>query len=245
MKPDKKEILQAIFEVYEEWTDNKKFACQKGCAACCTQNVTMTAVEGELLLQHIREHKLEKWFADRLQNGNREITKRPVMTHNAFARNCLKGVETSMGDPPRQQKACLFLAEDNSCKVYGARPFGCRCFSSLEDCRTSGIAKQPDELLAINTVTMQVIEHLGQKEFWGNIYDVLLALCSLTGNNDIAGLFHKKSQLTAANTRLLRAEPLPGFLIMPEEQENVGEYLEALFKKEIQGKSLEHILNNK
>lgn len=243
-KPYKKEILQAIFDVYEEWTYNKEFACEKGCAACCTQNVTMTAVEGELLLQHVREHELGKWFADSLQNCNGENTEQPILTHNAFARNCLQGVETDMGGPPLLQKACLFLAEDNSCKVYEARPFGCRCFFSLEDCRSSGTAKQPDELLGINTVTMQIVEHLGQKEFWGNIYDILLALCGLTENTDIAGLFQEKGQLAAANTRLLKAEPLPGFLIMPEEQENVGGYLEALFKKKIEGKSLENILNN-
>jgi len=245
MKPDKKEILQAIFSMYEEWTSNKEFACEKGCAACCTQNVTITAVEGELLLHHVREHKLEKWLADSLQDWNGKKAKKPAMTHNAFARNCLQGVETDMGAPPLQQKVCLFLGEDNSCRVYEARPFGCRCFFSLEDCRTSGTAKQPDELLGINTVTMQIIEHLGQKEFWGNIYDILIALCDLTENTDVAGLFHEKDQLAAAHTRLLKAEPLPGFLTMPEEQKSVGRYLETLFKKKIQGKSLEDILNNK
>lgn len=245
IKPDKKEILLTIFDVYEEWTNNKEFACEKGCAACCTQNVTMTAVEGELLLRHIREHELEKWLTSRLQNRNGGETREPAMTHNAFARNCLQGVETDMNGPPTQQKACLFLEEVNSCKVYEARPFGCRCFFSLEDCRISGTAKQPEELLGINTVTMQIIEHLGQKEFWGNIYDILLALCGLTENKDLARLFHDKDQFATANTRLLKAEPLPGFLIMPEEQENVGRYLEALFKKKIEGKSLEDILNNK
>jgi Fe-S-cluster containining protein len=244
-KPNKKEILQTIFSVYEEWTFNKEFACEKGCAACCTQNVTMTAVEGEFLLQHVREHELDKWFADSLWNSDVENTNQPILTHNAFARNCLQGIETNTDPPPLQQKPCLFLAEDNSCKVYEARPFGCRCFFSLEDCRTSGTSKQPDELLGINTVTMQIIEHLGQKEFWGNIYDILLALCCLTENKDLAELFQEKNQLDAATTRLLKAEPLPGFLIMPEEQENVGSYLEALFKKKIQGRSLEDILNNK
>jgi Fe-S-cluster containining protein len=244
-KPNKKEILQAIFGVYEEWTFNKEFACEKCCAACCTQNVTMTAVEGELLLQHVREHKLQKWFTNSLQNCNGENTKQPILTHNTFAKNCLQGIETDMGEPPLQQKPCLFLAEDNSCRIYEARPFGCRCFFSLADCRTSGTAKQPDELLGINTVTMQIIEHLGQKEFWGNIYDILLALCGLTENKDLAELFQEKDQLAAANTRLLKAEPLPGFLIIPEEQEDVSCYLETLFNKKIQGRSLEDILNNK
>ena len=61
----------------------------------------------------------------------------------------------------------------------------------------------------------------------------------------IAELFQEKDQLAAANTRLLKAEPLPGFLIIPEEQEDVSCYLETLFNKKIQGRSLEDILNNK
>ena len=92
---------------------------------------------------------------------------------------------------------------------------------------------------------MQVIEHLGQKEFWGNIYDVLLVLCSLGANADIGQFFSDKMKLNGVHTRLLSAEPIPGFLIMPEEREVVSNYLETLFKKEVMGRTIEHILNNK
>ena len=245
--PWQKNILRTIYEVYEEWQGNTASACQKGCAACCSQNVTMTAVEGEVLLEYIREKGLQEWFVNLLQKwqGRKEL--QPLITHNGFARNCLQGVESEIGSSQSQdcQQVCLFLGKGDICLVYQARPFGCRCFSSQTDCRASGAAKQSDELLAINTATMQVIEHLGQKEFWGNIYDVLLVLCSLGANADIGQFFSDKMKLNGVHTRLLSAEPIPGFLIMPEEREVVSNYLETLFKKEVMGRTIEHILNNK
>lgn len=244
MKPDKKEILIGILEVYETWVDQQNFACVKGCASCCTQNVTMTAVEGEFLLEHIRDLKMQEWFAESFQLWTGEEATIPSVTHNTFAGNCLQGIETESPEGQLHNKPCPFLTQ-NTCMVYQARPFGCRCFASLKDCRKTGSAEQSDELIAINTVTMQIIEHLGQKEFWGNMYDVLLALCALPENKDIGQLFIDTGPLSKAQTRLLKAEQVPGFLIMPEEQERVGRFLDVLFNKTIQGKTVEDILNNK
>jgi hypothetical protein len=91
---------------------------------------------------------------------------------------------------------------------------------------------------------MQVIEHLGQKEFWGNIYDVLLSLCELHENNDISALFQNLEIMRQAKTRLLMAEPIPGLIIMPSEQAAVEKYLNTLFQEKIGVNSLEEILNN-
>ncbi|MBC8318185.1 MAG: YkgJ family cysteine cluster protein [Desulfobulbaceae bacterium] len=244
MSHDRKEILEGILEVYETWAEDQTFACEKGCASCCTQNVTMTAVEGEFLLNYIIEIGKQKWFAEKLQLWNGKEGNIPSVTHNTFAGNCLQGIETETPEHESQEEPCPFL-EKNICTIYQARPFGCRCFASRTDCRKTGSAEQSDELVAINTVTMQVIEHLGQKEFWGNIYDVLLALCALPENRDIGQFLTDTDTLSRAQRRVLTAKPVPGFLIMPEEQERVGRFLNLLFNKEIQGKTIENILNNK
>ena len=61
MLPLKEDILQNIYEAFAEWSAGFSFACTKNCAACCTQNVTMTAVEGEAIHRLIRENGYESW----------------------------------------------------------------------------------------------------------------------------------------------------------------------------------------
>lgn len=244
MRPSKKEILLRIYGVYETWSSGYSIACQKGCAACCTQNVTMTATEGEIIIEYVKETNKQHWFVTCLKN--RDITQavKPGASTNAFARNCFGGIDTHHEEASSQRIPCTFLLPDNTCGIYPVRPFGCRCFASLGNCSTHGEASQPEDFIAINTVTMQVIEHLGQKEFWGNIYDVLLSLCELHENNDISALFHNHEIMRQAKTRLLMAEPIPGFIVMPSEQAAVEKYLNTLFQEKIGVNSLEEILNN-
>lgn len=54
MIPMKEEVLLRIYAAFEEWVD-EDLACKKGCATCCTQNVMITAVEGEVIHRFIRE----------------------------------------------------------------------------------------------------------------------------------------------------------------------------------------------
>ena len=51
----KKELLHAVYGVYSRWVERFPLACQKGCAACCTQSVTMTSLEGEEVLGFVKE----------------------------------------------------------------------------------------------------------------------------------------------------------------------------------------------
>ncbi|MDP3695988.1 MAG: hypothetical protein Q8R42_07740, partial [Desulfocapsaceae bacterium] len=89
MLPLKEDILRSIYDAFAEWSAGFSFVCSKNCAACCTQNVTMTAVEGEVIHRLIRENGHEGWLAEKLQAKGETV--RPWMTTNDFAGACLQG----------------------------------------------------------------------------------------------------------------------------------------------------------
>ncbi len=238
----KKEILKTIYEKYSNWVNGHAFACQKGCSHCCTQSVNMTALEGEYIYDFIRAESKQQWFAKCL-SAEREVT-RQEMTTNAFARLCLEEREIPEREERPLRGKCPFLEEDK-CGIYPARPLGCRSFASIKKCIKGGEAELPESVLVVNTVTMQLVEHLGQKEYWGNMLDVLMAMTDLPKNADLEKFVEAKGQVMTAQARLLKAEPLPGFLLMAEEQEMVDKYLQTIFTAMVGEKSIEQILNNR
>ncbi len=185
MLPLKEDILQIIYEAFAEWSAGFSFACTRGCAACCTQNVTMTAVEGEVVHRLIRENDREGWLAGKLQAKGK--TERPRMTTNDFAGACLGKGEDVQSEQSGNMSPCPFL-EHGCCQIYEVRPFSCRCFASKQRCLAGTSALLPEYYLSASTAVMQIIEHLGQGEYWGNMLDVLSALCDLPENRNYATL---------------------------------------------------------
>ncbi len=235
----KEKVLFAIIEEFEHWI-NEDLACSKGCAACCTQNVVITAGEGERILQFIRKNYGKEWFAEKSQK--KAVTRRPELTTNGFAARCLAGEDVepdSYGSVAR----CPFL-ENECCSLYEVRPFSCRCFASTTICSPGVPALIGESYLSASTAVMQLIEHLGQGEFLGNMFDVLLALCALPENRKIAELL-PASMPGMGLANVVKAEPLPGFLLLEEEMGKIGPLLEAIFAHEVEGNSIENILNNK
>lgn len=119
-------IVQHIYAAFEEWAPAETFFCKKGCATCCTQNVTVTAVEGSIILQHIIKNDRQKSFAEKLEEA-KELTP-PPLTTNEYAEACFKGEDVDPGQNDNLTP-CPFL-ENNTCSIYEVRPFGCRCFGS-------------------------------------------------------------------------------------------------------------------
>ncbi len=76
------------------------------------------------------------------------------------------------------EERCPFL-EDGCCSIYDVRPFSCRCFISETVCKPGVPAVIGETYLSASSAVMQIIEHLGQGEYLGNLFDVLLALCDL------------------------------------------------------------------
>lgn len=241
MPPLKEEILQSIYEAFADWSSGFSFACQKNCTACCTQNVIMTAVEGEVIHRLIRQTDGELWFAGKLLKKG--TTGRPQMTTNDFAAACLGRGEDVGSEQVGNMAPCPFL-ENGCCRIYDVRPFACRCFASEQKCLPGMTALAPGYYLSAATAVLQIIEHLGQGEYWGNMLDVLSALCDLPENRRMAALL-PASVGDQSRIQLIKARPLPGFLLLEEEMEQVSPLLEAIFSRKVGGKTVASILNGR
>lgn len=239
----KKQLTECIRAEYQTWYAKQdiKLHCHKGCATCCSVNVKITSVEGELIYDHIREKGLETWFAEKLcleqkSSGLKHTT-------NGLARICLAG-EGEAESEAKTEGVCPFL-EENICQIYETRPFSCRCFMSTIPCDQDSIAEIDQAIVTGATVVMQLLEHVGQREYWGNLQDVLLALSDLPNHKDVRDCFPVASKDMEARARTLCAEPLPGFLLDEEDYDNVKSLLDGIFNRTINGQRVEDILNGK
>ncbi len=237
----KKQLTHMIREEYQDWftAQNVSMKCTKGCATCCSVNVKTTSIEGQIIYDNIKEFGKEQWFAGLLNNVQTGETLK--QTTNGFAASCLAG-QVDAGDEKPGTGSCLFLME-NTCSIYAVRPFSCRCFVSTVFCQTQSTAEVDQLILTASTVVMQLLEHVAQREYWGNLQDVLLALSDLPGYKKVKQGLASRSLETQARSRLLSGQPVPGFLLDDKEYEPVMELLGSIFNKTIDGKRVEDILN--
>ena len=210
----KKELLNSIYAVYSGWIKRFQLACQKGCSACCIQSVTMTTLEGEVILDFVKRNGMEKWLTGKLTQAV-PFKSKPAITMNHFAEACLKHQEIdedSMGN--WDFASCVFL-EENICSIYEVRPFGCRSFGSFAQCATDRAAEITSMHLTVNTVFTQIIEHIcSDGGCCSSMTDILQSLTNRE-NRDV-------------KMYLLPAQPVPGFLLEPHEVKVVKDLLQQL-----------------
>ena len=220
------EMLEALYKAYDSWTKQFQFACCSGCAPCCTQSVTMTTLEGERIIEYLRQSGQLDKFAARLQASRPSM--RPIQTTNQFAASCLAQAEPTENTPEWDFTPCIFL-DNKLCSIYPVRPFGCRSFSSTLDCSVHGTAEVPPVLITVNTVVLQIVEHLNSRgDCWGNMVDIL---CQLL-----------EGEKSAAQAHLLKAQPNPGFLIPQEEMQDVAAFFARINGPNIKGDTLVGLL---
>ena len=188
---------------------------------CCTQHVTMTTLEGRLIMRHlaVTAQKVPSLAAAPATLQSQRYS--PPITTNAFALLCFKGE-----DPPEEQNGqsgmpCRFLS-DNECIIYDARPFGCRCFFSTQPCKKEACAVVEPFLLTVNTVFLQFIEHTDRGGFFGNLNDVLAFLKSAHQ--------HGCQNSSIRSQRLSGNKPIPGLLVPPEHHKRMEPFLVELKK---------------
>ena len=175
---EKLDILGRIYDIYEAFSTRLSVACVRGCAACCTQNVTMTTLEGYRIVEHLISTGQLNLFK-RLHLSAHQECFRPALATNELAALCMQGK-----DPPEEKSdsdrvACPFLS-NNECLIYPERPFGCRSFFSTQRCEAIACAVVDPFLLTVNILFLQFIEHIDAGGFFGNMTDVLLLLESET-----------------------------------------------------------------
>ncbi|MFZ5775185.1 MAG: YkgJ family cysteine cluster protein [Thermodesulfobacteriota bacterium] len=217
------QLLESLEAIHHRWLmrQGQAWACREGCASCCTRSVTATALEARRILAFLAAQE-RPWQGAPAFSGPGNQTEQPLTT-NQLARLCLDGTE-----PPEPSQApwnlapCPFLT-DKHCAIYPVRPLMCRAFVSLTNCAESGEAMVPPMVMSGNTVFLQLVEHLGQGQPWGNLLQLL---------DRLSGLEQSRSG------RLLRGEPLPGFLVAPEEQAMLDAILTDLSHTMLAGMSV-------
>jgi Fe-S-cluster containining protein len=207
--------LVSLYTLYEDAIATTfATACEKGCATCCSVNVTMTSLEARHLLTHpfFTDAQARKIVAD-AGNHPRFI---PSLTINRLAEACLLERHIPEETGIHAAGTCPFLDDSGLCRVYSHRPFACRSMFSTTRCREDGAAEMPPFLYTVNLALCQLIEHLDSDGHTGNMIDML------------AG---ERNQ-TIANT------PLPGFPVPPADRQRLKKFLARLRNYPVEDVSL-------
>lgn len=237
----KQRILKSIYHSFDAWAADLKTACQKGCATCCTQAVTMTEVEGSYIWDYICSNSRPAWLVDRVVPLELPL-QGPLYTINDFALACLNG-EDGESDRATLDQICPFL-ENNNCTIYEARPFSCRSFVSQQTCQPGSSAVIPQYYLSAAIAVSQLIEHLSQNQYWGNMLHILYTILQTNGYAQITSEAGT-SKIAMSQRHLLIAKPLPGFLLSEDDRPIVKPLLNRILSTVINEKTIEQILNGK
>jgi Fe-S-cluster containining protein len=214
--------LEKIYEIYAEFTAPLDLACKKYCAHCCTTSVILTTVEGYKIFKMLEaESNIQR--IDKIRQASFHKRFQPKITTNQLANLCAEGKE-----PPAEEstdwKNCPFL-NDLQCPIYKARPFGCRCLVSRNECGEKGYAEMDEFVLSVNTIILQAIEHLDENGCTGNLIDVLGVLASEKNRQA-----YENNTLKCSTAGLIANQPLKVLMIPPEHRTNMKPILQSLRK---------------
>lgn len=205
--------LREIYRLYENQIENAAIVCRKYCSDCCSTSVTMTRLEGLLVLDAVSK----KIVPDPISGLSGNIFPRfqPRLSTNAYVASCRTATDNPGDDNPGVQTGTCPFLENKACTIYPVRPFGCRCMVSKMKCDEKGVAEIDDYTLTLNTVFLQFIEHLDQNGYFGNMLDVLIYLSS--GNEKIP-----ESCIVISN------HPIPALMVPPAHRGRIADLINTL-----------------
>jgi Putative zinc- or iron-chelating domain len=221
MKSDTRiSLLEHLYALYDAFAGDLHPACRKGCAACCTRNVTLTSLEGRVIHRHLGTMGHPHWQTA-LRDAASQPHFQPRVTLNQLAELCARDqvIPEEVIDP--HCGPCPLLI-DNTCCIYAARPFGCRAMVSTRVCTANGEARMPDFVLTVNNVFLQYIEAIDHEGFSGNLIDVVLHLTS-----DCSG-FVDIRHLGRHAQHLLPNRGIPVLMIPPEHRQHMQRHLQDI-----------------
>jgi Fe-S-cluster containining protein len=212
--------LDKIYTLYDQFAASLDLACKKYCSHCCTTSVTLTTMEGYKIIEALDSRTTAEW-AEKIRRAAAQKHFKPKLTTNRLANLCADGIE-----PPQEEfsesKSCPFLTE-KQCPIYAFRPFGCRCLVSRHDCGKRGYADMDDFVLSVNTLFLQIIEHLDAAGCSGNLLDMLLVMASPENRQAYEG-----HRLECATAGLLANHALKVLMIPPEHRTRMEPILNSL-----------------
>jgi len=166
----KLDILDSIYNIYDEFIKNFKKSCKIGCSECCNCNVTITTLEGYRIFSYLQDNNklrlIESFFEDQKRF-------KPKFTINQLTELYIKGEDISEEDNNPNWGKCPFLSNDR-CKVYEVRPFMCRAQISEHDCKKVGYSLVNPFILTVDNIFLQYIEHIDFEGYFGNLTDILI-----------------------------------------------------------------------
>lgn len=65
----KQKLLHALYDQAAEIYADTKWSCKKGCSSCCTQSVTITTLEGRVILEYLQGREDNERFFPALQKA--------------------------------------------------------------------------------------------------------------------------------------------------------------------------------
>ena len=217
----KLEALKRVYKIYDAFHATLGLACKEKCAHCCTGNVTMTTLEGYKIAVDLiaagRRERLEK-----LIEIGEPMRFQPLLTTNRMAELCAADAKVPQEETAGQLQDCALLNE-SLCSIYDLRPFGCRCFVSRQNCGETGYADIDDFTASVNTVFLQVIEHIDAEGCSGNLIDVLKFMAS--GNRRQV---YEKGELNCERNGLIVNWELKVLMIPPGHREKIEPILQQL-----------------
>jgi Fe-S-cluster containining protein len=226
----KRKLLDCLYDVFDQFVGEKyQLACKKGCHVCCTGDVVATTLEADQIIKALRAAGRED-LLEKLSTEDEANRFRPKVTTNTLAMACLSRQEPPMEEPPADPGVCVFL-ENGECVVYEDRPFSCRGMYSTITCQPGGEAEAPPELVTIVTIIWQIIEHLDVGGLYGNLIDLILTLA------DEKNAFQYANGEAPRKMGVPPTKPVPGFLVPPDHEAAVQEFLGRLFSTECDGKN--------
>ena len=217
----KLEALNRVYKIYDAYSATLDLACKARCAHCCTTNVTMTTLEGYKIIYDLAAAGRHE-IIDSLKGIEAQERFRPRLTTNRMAELCAADAKVPEEDTAGEWQDCSLL-DDSLCSIYDLRPFGCRCFVSRQNCGETGYADMDDFTASVNTVFLQVIEHLDAEGCSGNLTDVLQFMAS----EDKRRAYQKGGVNCEKNGLIVNWE-LKVLMIPPEHREKIEPLLQQL-----------------
>lgn len=218
-------LLEKLYGIHAGQCARFGLACTRRCASCCTQNVTLTTLEGLMLWRHLDSGPDSDW---RMHLTGAAVPDRyqPRMTLNELADRCARDLDVPEEAPGSRSGTCPFLSrapDADLCAVYQVRPFGCRAMVSQSICRSGDAARMPEFILTLNTVLLQYIEGLDVPGLSGNLIDVLNFLDAPQNR-----LNYEQQRVTAPRDSLLKNRPVSILMAPPEHRAEMQPALAAI-----------------
>ena len=214
-------LLKEIYAIYDAFGTAYQPACRKGCQLCCTANVTMTTLEGVLILSHWEAAGTSPPLSA-IASAADQPRFQPKLTINRLATLCVQDKEVPEEAADPDVGPCPLLA-GSLCTIYPVRPFGCRAMVSRSDCAKMGAADMPDEVLAANNLVLQFVEAIDVNGLSGNLTDILVFL-SNPGHLSKC----KNMEKLSATDILAGNHPIPALMVPPEHQDRLQPLLQSI-----------------